>query len=881
MKKASKLTLLGLLSPALLMAQSITPWTEQNGTLGLGYPVPIPVDTPEPFDGFRTYDGLFAKHQSMALENEYITGHIVGQTHNGRDIWAYVLSDADNTTQFGIKEGAMMANGGIHSREWQSPETLTQIITDFHDHSDDQSFYQYLLENATIITIPVNNIDGFLQTQRYPSENWLGTDPTDVQGQQPSPRDGRMRRKNMPGVDEDLTTQNDHLNGVDLNRNNAPFWANSNSSSGTITSLVYHGLSTHSEPETQARLNAAALVDADQHRIYTDVHSFSLVHFSVRTFNNSTNALQARVLSDFSRHHKAFPMAKNYVDLPNTAGFGIGTTSEYFAYTYQVPSWTLEIEPSSSSTLGLDRHPELPGFGADYGGFANNGNDGFILPDSEIRRVREQLSESFMVAWYGQAGPPSITQLRVIDLATETIVYDAEWDLQADGSRELYSHIFDEILTERDYALLVRFDKPMRWRNSSGEITELQGQSTALNPVIQAEVDGNSVELNLNNPRWINEKSANWASYGFYQDDTFITEFSLDASLAAADGAELNWKIVTTDMVGQTTDGNPATAITWSGGQWINYEDSNGNPSINGGFDTSITMPVSNQSFGPEAIVPLTAHYYDPSRPGEGFNIEVLPDEFALMQWYTYDESGNPRWFLSANPYHAKNAFFAPTVSTATGGEFGPGFDPDAIELVPNGSVEMIFETIELNVGGEDILSHIGQMKYTAPDGQKFRTEISPVALVTGINSVSHADDILPSIGLTAASLVGSWFDRSRNGEGFHIQQTANGNALIQWYSYDPQGNQQWFIASDGVVTETGDNVNISFNEVYIAQGARFGADFDPADVQLTVWGTVELNLGCTSGTLAFDSNDSNYGSGLYDVIPITRPAANEFVCED
>ena len=83
------------------------------------------------------------------------------------------------------------------------------------------------------------------------------------------------------------------------------------------------------------------------------------------------------------------------------------------------------------------------------------------------------------------------------------------------------------------------------------------------------------------------------------------------------------------------------------------------------------------------------------------------------------------------------------------------------------------------------------------------------------------------------------------------------------------------------MVTETGDNVNISFNEVYIAQGARFGADFDPADVQLTVWGTVELNLGCTSGTLAFDSNDSNYGSGLYDVIPITRPAANEFVCED
>jgi len=33
-----------------------------------------------------------------------------------------------------------------------------------------------------------------------------------------------MRRKNMLGPDEDLFTQGDHLLGVDLNRNNAPYW---------------------------------------------------------------------------------------------------------------------------------------------------------------------------------------------------------------------------------------------------------------------------------------------------------------------------------------------------------------------------------------------------------------------------------------------------------------------------------------------------------------------------------------------------------------------------------------------------------------------------------------------------------------------------------
>ncbi|MGJ8664686.1 MAG: M14 family zinc carboxypeptidase, partial [Marinicella sp.] len=278
-------------------AQSIIPWTEHNSVLGLGYPVPIPVDTPEPFDGFRTYAGLFAKHQSMAMNNDYINGTIVGQTHYNRDIWAYVLSDEDETTVYGVKEGAMMINGGIHAREWQSPETLTQIISDFHDNSADASFYQYLLENAAIITVPVNNVDGFLQTQRYPSDNWLGADPT-----VPAtwPRDGRMRRKNLLNTDEDLSTVNDHLNGVDLNRNNNPYWATSGSSSSDVQELRYHGPVAQSEPETLARINAANLVDADQLRIYTDVHSFSQVHFSELTFNQNRNALQTRVLSDFT-----------------------------------------------------------------------------------------------------------------------------------------------------------------------------------------------------------------------------------------------------------------------------------------------------------------------------------------------------------------------------------------------------------------------------------------------------------------------------------------------------------------------------------------------------------------------------------------------------
>lgn len=847
-------------------AQSITSWTEQNGTLGLGYPVPIPVNTPEPFDGFRTYDGLFAKHQSMAMSSDYITGHIVGQTHYNRDIWAYLLSDADEVTKYGVKEGAMMANGGIHAREWQSPETLTQIITDFYENSDDQSFYQYLLENTVIITIPINNIDGFLQTQRYPDKNWYSNNI--------GPRDGRMRRKNLLNTDEDLYTRSDFLHGVDLNRNNNPYWATSNSSSNDPTSILYHGPSAQSEPETAARISAANLVDADQFRIYTDVHSFSQVHFALKSFNANLYTLQTRVLRDFTNHHKAFPAGKNYVDRSvfTTAGFGIGSTDEYFLTNYEIPSWTLEIEPSG--TLSPDAHPDLPGVGADYGGFANNGHDGFILPESEIKRVREQLAESFMVAWYGQAGPPSITQLRVIEKLSNTIVFDAEWDINENGERELYTQYYDQIIANNDYSLLVRFDKPMRIRNDAGEIVKLQGQTTVLNPIIQGLSNDTEMALNLSNERWINEQNNGWESYGFYKDDTFVVDFNLDDSINVSETAELTWKIITTDMIGQNLDANPATVVTWAGGQWQNYEDSNGNSSIVGGFDTTITMTVSDEHNLNYPELPPTALYFDPTRSGEGFALEIIDgDNDFLMQWFTYDDEGGQQWYVDTDSKIANNAILAKNIYTTDGGVFGPGYDANNIVLSTAGDIEMIFGTLQ---NGRPM----GFMKYTYPDGRKFRTRVDQLTAAKGFVQQIGTIDPLPPAALNGAAIAGSWYDPSRNGEGFHIHQMTNDLATFQWYGYDLDGSKKWFVSSGGVVTETEDNVKIVFDEVYITSGARFGEAFDTNDVELTVWGSAEFNLQCYEGTFSYNALDAAYGSGTYELVPITRPISNIYRCE-
>ena len=868
----NKLYLLVMLSFSFVVnAQSITSWTEENGSLGLGYPVPIPVDTPDPFDGFRTYNGLFAKHQSMALNNDYITGHIVGQTVYERDIWAYVLSDDNDLTKYGVKEGAMLINGGIHAREWQSPEVMTGIIELLDANSQDDSLHQFLLENTAIVALPVNNIDGFLQTQRFPEENYLGTDP----GQSTWPRDGRMRRKNMQGVDEDLLTSSDHLLGIDLNRNNDPYWATSTGSSFDERSLVYHGESSQSEPETQARLAAAALVEASQVRIYTDVHSYSKVHFSVRTDSQNRNILQSILLKDFTNHHKAFPAAKDYVDSPSGPGGGIGSTDEYFALTYEVPSWTLEIEPGGNA-------------GLEYGGFSNVTHSGFILPESEITRVREQLAESFMVAWYGQAGPPSIAQFRVMDNNTGTIVYDAEWDMQADGSRVLVENSIDSILSGTNYSLIISFDKPMQTRNNIGQITHLQGQpSTSLTTprVDVLPVGGSFSSSELTNGRWINEETSGALSYKNYKDDTFVWDLTTQASspvvglVTSPDSLSLS--VDATDMIGQKLDANPGTVVNWSGGQWQNYEDSDLASSIIGGVDSSYSVLAGNDSlhtFAP--LIQPTGLYFDPDRSGEGFSYELLNDGRVWIQWFTYDDQGNQRWYSGVGEFYG-NVIKVNQLNQQTGGVFGENFNSNNIGASSFGSLEIVFSGGEARaepVGVHDVV-RTAKVVYTDLNGKKLRTNLHQLSLVKG--ALNLPVNTLVAIEEPVGLITGSWYDPARNGEGYIVEILEDDRAILVWYTYDNEGNHMWLIDSNGVVTQDGNKITLDFDNVIVTNGGFFGENYDPDNVVNSPWGEVQMQLTCSgSGTVSYASTVEGFGAGQYNVTKLTNPWLLPYVCD-
>jgi hypothetical protein len=537
-------------------------YTESDSSgnnVALGYPVPTPVNSLTPVDGFRSYDSLDLRHQQLTAQSPLITRIQAGITLNNRAIWAYQLSDIDSLTIDGEVEGSALINGGIHAREWQTPEAVTGYMELFSEHQADQHIYQYVLENLNLVLIPVLNIDGFRQTQRFANKITQSAE---------QPRDGRMRRKNMRDVDESLSSLNDNLQGIDLNRNNNPYWAsNSDRSSSDIDSIVHHGSSAGSEPEIQALQQGAVIAGEDNLRFYTDTHSFTQVYFAPMTGNASRDALTGR-WANIMRAVNGF----KYRYSPSSAGRGIGATDEYFANTYQIPSYTLEVEPANSAQ--------------EYGGIGVS-HDGFILPNSEVARMRNETGQAALAGLYTVTGIPHLNELIITDKSSGNVISHQQWQ-KLGGGRTLNSIVTGELNANAEYQVTLVFNKPMRALENDGVVdysTLSNANDMSLTWQIRTSDGESSVAINVDNGAWLTQ------GFTQYKTDTYQIDVTMPAGFDWAATTLLSLNVTTTDMTGQGLDTNPSTLIGWQNGGWTNYEDVNGNlASMIGGPDKSMRL---------------------------------------------------------------------------------------------------------------------------------------------------------------------------------------------------------------------------------------------------------------------------------------------------
>lgn len=546
--------------------------TAGPGFLTLGYPVPMPVDSMIAVDGFRSYASLHAQHQALFLSSNNIQGSIVGQTLAGRDIWAYTLGDPDALTIEGLPEPAVMINGGIHAREWQSPEVVTEVLEQLNEISGDGGFGQYLAENLNVVIVPVLNIDGFLQTQRFP-----GTVTATLR----QPRDGRMRRKNMrrPSggalVDEDISTADDQFDGVDLNRNSEHGFGLMNSSSSNPVSLVYRGPSFASEPEIQALIQAATLGPGERLRFYVDAHSFTQ-QFFVPVVGSSrrigvTQSLAQRVSA---------VLGSRYAISNDTSVNVIGTTADFFAVEFEIPTWTLEIEPRNG--------------GQDYGGTGQS-HSGFVLPDSEIARVRDEIALMTFLGYYRQSGPPAVKAVQISRVSDGAVVYRADWQaVPNSATRELTISVDESLEASAQYDLWVSFNKPMRYTADGVTAIQYPGQDApgigALSLDAGAEQADAQFSIAGDLSHWLSTPGGAPAGFDTYKFDAFSVRFTAPA---LSDPATLALALSVRDLSQLELDANPATMVGWQGGHWTGYENALGEDGDDGGSDCSLSVRVT------------------------------------------------------------------------------------------------------------------------------------------------------------------------------------------------------------------------------------------------------------------------------------------------
>ena len=185
-----------------------------------------PLAFPPDFEGYHDYAETVSELQTLAASYPDITDlQSIGQSHQGRELWALRITDQPETDEEG--EQGILIYAGTHAREHLTIEQALYLANDLLQNYGVEGEATNLINNRDIWILPNLNPDG----SEYDIDQW--------QFQPPYWR--KNRRNNQDGTW-----------GVDLNRNFGYQWGCCGGSSSYTGSDTYRGPTPFSEPESQA-----------------------------------------------------------------------------------------------------------------------------------------------------------------------------------------------------------------------------------------------------------------------------------------------------------------------------------------------------------------------------------------------------------------------------------------------------------------------------------------------------------------------------------------------------------------------------------------------------------------------------------------------------
>lgn len=266
--------------------------------------------------------------------------------------------------------------------------------------------------------------------------------------------------------------------------------------------------------------------------------------------------------------------------------------------------------------------------------------------------------------------------------------------------------------------------------------------------------------------------------------------------------------------------------------------------------DFTLRLPIENGSTPVSAA--MSGSWFAPDHDGEGFLLEILDDDRALVYWFTYaPEPGNQAWVIAVGEIEGDSIRF-PKALQPTGARFGDAFSPGDVLEKPWGEMEIRFTSCNRAV-----------VSYQGPD--VFGANYQSVQRLSG-----HAGlDCHGPVANTSNGISGSWFSADRSGEGWILSQLPDSRAVMFWFTYNNDAEQMWLI---GVGQANG--TRVSFDEVLKPEGAVFGPGFNPNDVVLEPWGSLQFDFsGCNAANVTWMPDSTGYSDGQRSVTRLTSLA--------
>jgi hypothetical protein len=282
---------------------------------------------------------------------------------------------------------------------------------------------------------------------------------------------------------------------------------------------------------------------------------------------------------------------------------------------------------------------------------------------------------------------------------------------------------------------------------------------------------------------------------------------------------------------------------------------------------TAVVAAPQSKALAPLWIGPAhSGSWFNASRSGEGFTLQILDDGSALAVWFTYPPIGSASrqaWIFAQGGHIDGEHLHFDTVFTTRGPSFGPQFDPARLQIIPWGSLD--FRFVDCNSG---------EFTYAGPPGWGSGTR--QLVRLTALSELECSGKRLVGTGgaRTLAGLKqrsGGIFDPSHNGEGWMLEELANGQTLVYWFTYDGNGEQAWTV---GLSDSSGERILVTDNLQPI--GTHFGDSFDATQIHSDHWGSVEIDFtGCDSALASYQSSVGGFGSGTLHPVRLTRLAGN------